>query len=94
VTVRLCATPACLHVVVAVISKSNSCAPIALRGTTVMAIGSAGCLRPIASDVVELLQHWREGRCAKGPVVRDGGEALDEGTIDEGAGMSILRVNI
>jgi hypothetical protein len=65
VTVRLCATPACLHAVVPVISKSNSCAPITLRGTTVMAMGSAGCLRPIAPDVVELLQHWRKDGCAK-----------------------------
>jgi hypothetical protein len=60
VILRLCATPACLRVVEPVISKSNSCAPIMLRGTTVMAMGSAGCLRPIASDVVELLQHWRK----------------------------------
>jgi predicted transcriptional regulator len=27
----------------------------------VLAMESAGCLRPIASDVVELLQYWREG---------------------------------
>jgi hypothetical protein len=32
-----------------------------------MAIGSAGCLRPIASDVVELLQHWSRVDGRRGP---------------------------